>query len=210
MIAIDSTYSFRTNVATIVVLFLQKKYSNKLRQNYVILKSSNLRCAASYLLAITEQSHITEIEILNAGRLANQAGFIIITGDDGLLRLETRIQDGHRQPITPILINKKSKLFGGFIINLHKNLQHAPLTVLWSQTQWQMWAPGLMSACRRIINKCLRCRRYTRTPLQPKMAGLPVNRILISRPFDHILVDHCEPFTTTIIRRRGNTDYTRT
>jgi hypothetical protein len=95
MIAIDSTESFRTNFATIVVRFLQKINSNKLCQNHVIFNSRNFRCAVSYLLAITEQSHITEEKILNARLLANQAGFIIITGDHGLLRFETRIQDRH-------------------------------------------------------------------------------------------------------------------
>lgn len=67
----------------------------------------------------------------------------------------------------------------------HKGIEHTISTV-----REQCWIPKLRQQVRKVINSCVKCRRFNALPYRyPDMTDLPHKRVVRSRPFQHIGLD---------------------
>uniref|UniRef100_A0A7I4XT07 Integrase catalytic domain-containing protein n=1 Tax=Haemonchus contortus TaxID=6289 RepID=A0A7I4XT07_HAECO len=76
----------------------------------------------------------------------------------------------------------------------HRGVEHTMATV-----RTQYWIPKLRQQVRKLVQQCVKCRRFNALPYQyPESTDLPDRRVLRSRPFEHIGLDFFDlPFPST-------------
>ena len=77
-----------------------------------------------------------------------------------------------------------------------------------SELRKRYWIVQAQSAVRRILSKCVVCRKLKSPVLEQKMSDLPEDRLAVDEPpFTHIGVDYLGPFDTkrgrSVVKRYG-------
>ena len=122
----------------------------------------------------------------------------------GLIRVGGRLQ---RAPIStdarhPVILPKKHHVVKLLIQYYHHVAGHSGLEYTLSLTRQRYWIINGRSAVRNILNECFSCRKRQTPTAQQKMASLPEDRIMPSKPpFAYTGVDSFGPFEV----RRGRT-----
>lgn len=115
-------------------------------------------------------------------------------GEDGLLRLEGRLQfsllsDESKHPI----VLPRCHLAELIARREHLDLKHAGVPQMISGIRNQYWIIGVRKLARKVKNQCPRCVRFDSLPCQQPIAPLPKERCQKSDPFSVTGVDHAGP-----------------
>ncbi|XP_022788921.1 uncharacterized protein LOC111328700 [Stylophora pistillata] len=94
----------------------------------------------------------------------------------------------------PKLLPRKHDFTSLVINSFHEKLMHAGVSHTLSATRREFWIPQGRSSVRRVLLKCLRCRRYQGGPYQmPATAPYPRSQIEESPPFTYTGLDYLGP-----------------
>lgn len=106
----------------------------------------------------------------------------------------------------PVILAKEFHISDLILRHIHAQVGHGGHML--SQLRQKYWIPGATVAIRKIMSKCVICRRINATPGQQQMADLPLDRISPDEPpFTYVGVDYFGPFGVkrgrTIVKRYG-------
>lgn len=95
----------------------------------------------------------------------------------------------------PAILSKASPIANLILQHIHQEVGHCGRNYMLSVVREKYWIPQANSAVRRIISKCIVCRRLNAKAGKQKMADLPEDRLLPDQPpFTNVGVDFFGPF----------------
>ena len=130
--------------------------------------------------------------------------------EDGILRVGGRL-DRSAMPQKskhPIILSKNMHISSLILRQIHENVGHNGRNHVLSQLRQKYWITGANAAVRKIISKCVECRRVRGRPGEQKMAGLPVERLIPDNPpFTNVGLDYFGPIEVkkarSLVKRYG-------
>ncbi len=126
----------------------------------------------------------------------------------GLLRLNSRLRYHDHIPVEerhPLIIPKDHPLTSLLILHAHLHLLHAGANHTRTSLAKKFWIVHGQTAIRKVISRCIQCRRQKAQPSTQEMAPLPLERLPDQRPipFQASAIDAAGPF---LILRGDNTE----
>eukprot|EP00105_Crassostrea_gigas_P034805 XP_019918953.1 PREDICTED: uncharacterized protein LOC105318561 [Crassostrea gigas] len=163
----------------------------------------------SILKFIQQQEFDTEINALASGnshvnrrsRIRNLDPFL----DDGILRVGGRL---HQSSIPaemkhPIILTKDHHVSTIILRQIHQELMHSGRNHMLAKLREKYWIIHAPSAIRKLISRCVTCRRFKSKVEEQKMDNLPKDRIVPDEPpFSRVGVDYFGPFEVKQKRSR--------
>lgn len=130
--------------------------------------------------------------------------------DGGIVRVGGRLSRSSL-PIEskhPVILPKKSNITDLIMDSIHKTVGHSGRNHMISHSRRQYWIINVNSAARRIINKCIICKKHRGKVQMQKMADLPKERVLPDEPpFSRVGMDYFGPFEVkrgrSLVKRYG-------
>ena len=105
---------------------------------------------------------------------------------------------------TPVILPKNHHVSDLLIRHLHERSAHAGRDYLLSELRQRYWVIGATTAVKRILHRCVTCRRREARPCEQMMADLPEDRVTPGgSAFTNVGVDYFGPF---LVRRGRGTD----
>ncbi|GFU78707.1 integrase catalytic domain-containing protein [Trichonephila clavipes] len=105
-------------------------------------------------------------------------------GDDGLIRVETRVSC--RKDLEtfryPILLPNTHQLVKKLIMEKHIELEHAGTQTLMSNLRESYWIIKSRKTIRQVVRSCITCKRFSARPLETVSIPLPEDRWKFSPP----------------------------
>ena len=77
----------------------------------------------------------------------------------------------------------------------HEKGGHLGIAASIAKVRSEYWIIGLAHIMRKIISKCIKCRKKLMIKCEQKMSSLPVERLKPSPPFHNVCVDLFGPYT---------------
>ncbi|KAK7909879.1 hypothetical protein WMY93_014563 [Mugilogobius chulae] len=114
----------------------------------------------------------------------------------GLLRVGGRLSRSTllEEQKHPVILSKGQHVSELILRHLHQELGHAGRNHMLAALRQKYWITNANSACRKILSKCVICRRYRGHSAKQKMADLPEERICPDLPpFTNVGVDYFGP-----------------
>ena len=82
------------------------------------------------------------------------------------------------------------------VMDCHERIMHAGVSHTLSQVRYSYWIPHGRATVRKILKKCVPCRRHLTGPyVMPRMPPLPRERVSQSLPFTYTGLDYLGPLT---------------
>ena len=129
---------------------------------------------------------------------------------DGLLRVGGRISRAHLpfEAKHPVLLPKDHPVSKLIIRKTHSMVGHLGRNTVLAKLQENYWILGANTTIKRLLFKCVTCRKYLARKLQQKMADLPVERLQAHEPpFTNVGIDYFGPFEVKrgriVVKRYG-------
>ena len=122
---------------------------------------------------------------------------------DGLLRVGGRLHRSSMPAETkhPIILPKDHHVSTLILRQIHVELMHSGRNHMLARLREHYWLIHAQSAIRKVISKCVICRRQRSKVGQQKMASLPTDRIIPDEPpFSRVGVDYFGPFEVKLRR----------
>lgn len=153
-----------------------------------------------------KQSFKNEITALQKGDKLERNSHIIKLDpvlQDGVLRVGGRLGQSSL-PIEakhPIILPKDHHVSALIIRHIHKVTGHSGTNYILSNLRERFWIPKANSAIRKVLSKCVTCRRLAAKPGKQKMANLPSDRLTGDKPpFTNVGIDYFGPFEVKVGR----------
>lgn len=129
---------------------------------------------------------------------------------DGILRVGGRLSK-LSMPIEmkhPIILAKGLHISELLLRHVHHEVGHGGRNHMLSKLRERYWITGASTAIRKVLSKCIICRRLNALPIHQQMADLPHERIVPDEPpFTRVGVDYFGPFEVksrrSIVKRYG-------
>ncbi|XP_049331748.1 uncharacterized protein LOC111197647 [Astyanax mexicanus] len=121
---------------------------------------------------------------------------------DGLLRVGGRLSRAAMSDTMkhPIILPNQSHISSLLLKHIHEKYGHCGRNYILSQMRRKYWILSANSEARKVITKCVTCRRLETKTAEQKMANLPHERTKPNlRPFTNVGMDYFGP----IVTRRG-------
>ncbi|KAK7877121.1 hypothetical protein WMY93_032173 [Mugilogobius chulae] len=130
--------------------------------------------------------------------------------DDGLIRVGGRLSRA-AMPVEakhPVILVKDLHLARLILCHVHQETGHSGRNHMLSHLRQRYWIPGACAAIRKILAKCVICRRLSAVPGHQKMSDLPLSRITPDEPpFSRVGLDCFGPFEVkrgrAVVKRYG-------
>ncbi|XP_042913188.2 uncharacterized protein [Parasteatoda tepidariorum] len=108
-----------------------------------------------------------------------------------ILRICSRLFQSEVDPeaVNPILLPKNLKFSELLITEKHKKLLHSGVNVTFSQIRKSYWIPQARQLVKRIIGRCVICRKHFAKPANQRTGELSKDRISQSPPFSVVGID---------------------
>ena len=108
----------------------------------------------------------------------------------------------------PVILAKDFHISNLILRHVHQETGHGGRNYMLSRLRQRYWIPGATVSIRKIISKCVVCRRMNTTPAQQLMADLPVDRVSPDQPpFTYVGVNYFGPFGVkrgrSVVKRYG-------
>ena len=116
---------------------------------------------------------------------------------DGILRVGGRL---HRSALPadakhPVILPKNHHVSTLILRHTHKETGHSGRNYTLSRLREKFWIPQADSALRKILSKCVTCRKISAKPAEQRMANLPQDRLIPDKPpFSSVGIDYFGPF----------------
>lgn len=138
------------------------------------------------------------------GPASRIAGLNPFMGNDGLLRMRSRVQAAEMEEglKTPVILDGDGPYTRLLIRHRHEAAGHPSTEKTVAELRRDLAIIKLRGQVRQIVNRCLPCRQRKAMPAPPLMGELPEGRLAYQqRPFTHCGVDFFGPLTVVIGRR---------
>lgn len=129
---------------------------------------------------------------------------------DGVLRVGGRLSraDLPEDAKHPIILSKNFHISDILLRHIHQEVGHGGRNYMLSRLRQNYWITGATTAIRRILSKCVICRRLQAAPGSQQMADLPEDRVCPDEaPFTRVGVDFFGPFEVksrrSMVKRYG-------
>lgn len=154
-----------------------------------------------------------EIKMLSTNREINHSPMLKLMpflDNNGIIRVGGRLQNSELPYDVkhPILLTKSNPLSKLIISDAHEKTLHGGLTLTLAYVNKHFWILSGTQLAKSIIQKCMKCFKYSAKASQQIMGNLPSVRLNVTRPFKHSGVDYAGPisvksstFRTTIISK---------
>ena len=119
---------------------------------------------------------------------------------DGFLRCGGRFKHAElpHTAAHPMLLPSDHPFTALIIQDLHQTMQHVGTSHTLSQLRRQYWIPHGRQAVKKVLGRCLTCRRYHGPAFRmPRMPDLPPERVTRSPPFSYTGIDYFGPLYCT-------------
>ncbi|KAK0135318.1 hypothetical protein N1851_028839 [Merluccius polli] len=116
---------------------------------------------------------------------------------DGIIRVGGRLSRAAipEESKHPAILAKDLRVSELILQEVHKKVGHSGRNHVLSKLRLKYWIPSASATIRRVLSKCLVCRRLHGVAGQQQMADLPRNRVLPDEPpFTRTRVDYFGPF----------------
>ena len=130
--------------------------------------------------------------------------------DDGVLRVGGRLSKAAmpEESKHPAIIAKDLHISDLIIRHIHKAVGHGGRNHVLSKLRQRYWIPSASVAIRKILSRCVVCRRLHGTIGHQQMADLPADRVSPDAPpFSYVGVDYFGPFDIkrgrSLVKRYG-------
>ncbi|UYV85011.1 hypothetical protein LAZ67_X004248 [Cordylochernes scorpioides] len=181
-----SNYSLNIRVMSYVLRFLGKLKKQSTETGP--LKVSELDLAEKKLIRMIQEKG--SIEKSNATK-----SFKILKNTDGLWCVESKLLHGQvpEEFKTPIILPGDHPFVEQLIWEVHLKNGHVGVQFILSKLRENFWIIRGRKTIKKIISKCIACKRLKEKSLQRPMAALPENRIGLGKPFQITGVDLLGP-----------------
>ncbi|UYV67475.1 hypothetical protein LAZ67_5000806, partial [Cordylochernes scorpioides] len=181
-----SDYSLNIRVMSYVLRFLGKLKKQSTETGP--LKVSELDLAEKKLFRMIQEK--VSIEKSNATK-----SFKILKNTDGLWCVESKLLHGQvpEEFKTPIILPGDHPFVEQLIWEVHLKNGHVGVQFILSKLREKFWIIRGRKTIKKIISKCIACKRLKEKSLQRPMAALPENRIGLGKPFQITGVDLLGP-----------------
>ena len=118
--------------------------------------------------------------------------------NSGLIRVGSKMMR-HRNSYFPILLPKTSMLTELLLSDMHQERAHLGIYSLLAELRKQYWLPCCFSVAKRIIRKCVHCKRYNSRPVKLNQGMYRDFRLSPSqKPFSHSFIDYAGPYNVIL------------
>ncbi|UYV71355.1 hypothetical protein LAZ67_8002739 [Cordylochernes scorpioides] len=181
-----SNYSLNIRVMSYVLRFLGKLKKQSTETGP--LKVSELDLAEKKLIRMIQEK--VSIKKSNATK-----SFKILKNTDGLWCVESKLLHGQvpEEFKTPIILPGDHPFVEQLIWEVHLKNGHVGVQFILSKLREKFWIIRGRKTIKKIISKCIACKRLKEKSLQRPMAALPENRIGLGKPFQITGVDLLGP-----------------
>ncbi|GFT96961.1 integrase catalytic domain-containing protein [Trichonephila clavipes] len=150
------------------------RFCNNLKKNRIDPKKGKLEVAELYE---AEKVILKEIQLETLAE-EKQIKLNTMKGDDGLIRVETRVSC--RKDLEtfryPILLPNTHQLVKKLIMEKHIELEHAGTQTLMSNLRESYWIIKSRKTIRQVVRSCITCKRFSARPLETVSIPLPEDR----------------------------------
>lgn len=95
----------------------------------------------------------------------------------------------------PILLCKSSYLTQLIVREIHEKLNHGGVYSVLTELRKQYWVPHCYSFVKKVLRKCVRCKRFGQRTLKLNQSPYPSFRLNPTNiPFSEVFIDHLGPF----------------
>lgn len=125
----------------------------------------------------------------------NVGGIQVFKDDESLLRVKTRLSNSkdNSEFIYPILLPKSHPLVEMLILDMHLYHSHGGIQFLVCKLREKYWVLQSRRVVRKVINRCVPCRRHSIKNLEVDPAALPSGRVNLAGAFYTTGVDLAGP-----------------
>lgn len=108
----------------------------------------------------------------------------------------------------PVILAKNFHISDIILRHIHQEVGHGGRNYILSKFRQKYWITGVSTAIRRVLSKCIICRKLNSLPGCQQMADLPSERVTPNEPpFTRVGVDYFGPFEVksrrSIVKRYG-------
>lgn len=129
---------------------------------------------------------------------------------DGVLRVGGRLSRSSMPAESkhPIILANSFHISDVLLRHIHHKVGHGGRNHMLAKLREKYWITGASTAIRRILSKCVICRRLNAQPVSQQMADLPIGRVTPDEPpFTRVGVDCFGPFEVksrrSVVKRYG-------
>lgn len=195
-----------------IIAYCQRFVDIKIRKMELngILSPDELNRAMNCVIKIIQRgTFFKEIKTLEKegrieGRLSSLNPFI---DSDGILRVGGRLDKSNLtyNQKHPMLLPKDHDITEMIVREQHVKLMHAGSQSTVNAIRNNFWIVDIKNKVKKVINKCVICRRAKPKFPTYVMSELPKNRVVFERAFKHTGVDFCGPFFIKEKKHRNRT-----
>ncbi|XP_078364115.1 uncharacterized protein LOC144648427 [Oculina patagonica] len=122
--------------------------------------------------------------------------FNLFLNDQQIIRCKGRVSNAplSEESKNPILLPSKHPLTNLIIQDVHSKIKHSGIRDTLTTIRERFWVPRGREAVKRILRKCVTCRRVEGAPYRPPPTpDLPMERVSLDPPFAHTGLDFIGP-----------------
>jgi len=130
--------------------------------------------------------------------------------EDGVLRVGGRLSKAAmpEESKHPAILARDLYISDLILQHIHREVGHGGRNHMLSRPRQRYWIPGVSGSIRKILARCVVCRRLHGAAGQQQMADLPEDRVSSEEPpFSHVGVDYFGPFEVkrgrSLVKRYG-------
>lgn len=127
-------------------------------------------------------------------------GHEVYLDDDGIIRQKGRLQCSQEHSRNVIVIPKDGHFSELLIHHVHQMVLHGGVQATLAQIRTKFWILQGRQAVKRVLNRCIVCKRHNSRPTTQNMPPLPADRVNEAEPFKVTGVD----FTGTLYAKDKN------
>ncbi len=195
-----SSFNTLARVVAWIKRFLHNCKQKNSRNSSDIIASEEFLQAKNSLLRLLQQQSYPEVfsAIKSEKPLPKHHPLykFIITSQDNILRIHSRVRDTSDINVSHLLIplHAKSTLTKLLLKTLHTTHFHAGVSAIHSILVSTYFIPGLRALLKHISRSCASCQRAYARPLTQQMGLLPPSHTTPSSPFTKTEIDFAGPF----------------